>query len=455
MTSILDQLTKALADVSNANVKSIFVNPANGKSPAPPQIAQWRADPSTMPLWAVNKLVPYAVAAQDSVSALPDGIGGVPGIQGVKDAGFSEIDPSWSNLPHWDGCKLWIAVPTAYRCGPKLQFAINALMGKHTEVKDGKVLNKIGFMPSVGNPVGRARNELLTHFMSLPGKPDWMLMIDDDMVIPFGNPQVWQSWGGPKELGMTDLVSRLVSQGKPLVGAMYVGRGAANHCQFSTAYENPSINRKYHSGVKNELVPCDWVATGALLINRSVLLAIAAKFPDLCPRFDGDTYRFFSMEHDEGEDMAFCKRARAAGIQPYVDAGCHCGHEGNFIFWPHNTTAVDPKPRPGQYLDAKGKIGRDAEVARATNPEPPKKNMDMQPRHTEMQAAPRGPNQVRERSLADIAASVGANTSNPMQLPPMEIQTKNSIPTPPLQPDSEIPYIKNLPPGSIPAINLI
>lgn len=39
-----------------------------------------------------------------------------------------------------------------------------------------------------------------------------------------------------------------------------------------------------------------------------------------------------------GEDVIFCRRAMAAGHQPFLDMGLLVGHAGHCVYGPHNTT---------------------------------------------------------------------------------------------------------------------
>jgi len=341
----LDQIKTDLAKLSDALASELFVNPETEKPVARPTLAGWRKNASAMPAWAIAKIAKNvgSCACGSSVDTTPK----------QSDPGFAQIDPKWAaGVDGWGDAKMCIGFPTSgHSTHTKTVFCLMALQALHTK--------KVSFIPCENNPIGRSRNIIATQFLARPEKPAWLLFIDNDMVVPFGSgpwaDEIWKKLGGvPNEFAKMDICSRLASHGKQLVGALYVGRGPTGVAQFAEAYENQSINRIAHSGPKDELKPTKWVATGAMLIHRDVFLKIAEKFPDLRPLHPDDPYRFFAMEDDEGEDMLFCKRAREAGIQPYVDMGCHCGHEGNFIFWPHNTTPVPPKR--GEFLDAKSRI---------------------------------------------------------------------------------------------------
>lgn len=419
-----ESLQAALAKLSNDDAAKILVHPQTGKPVPYATIERWREDPSSIHLWAVEFLLPGTPLAGDASAAPAGPVEGYSLKHDGERAGHAGINPLWAKLPAWDKAKLWIGVPTTGAMHPKNVFAIYALLARHQ--------GKIAFYPCENNPVGRARNILATHFLSLPEKPDYHLMIDDDMIVPFGNRKMYaQMFGGPEKdpLGDLDVVSRLVSHGKPLVGALYVGRSRTGTLQFAEAYENPSVNRLYRTGPVDKLLPVKWVATGALLIHRSVYEAIIAHDPSIKPRHANDVYRFFAMEDDEGEDMLFCQRARAAGIQPYVDLGCVCGHEGSYIYWPHNTAPV--ASRPEGFLDPKASQGLQAVKEAAMSPPVTTKAVTRNP------VSPPPPRKLRSSapSLAGAAGQVAIVDQAPnIPLPPAE-SAAVATPVAPAQPE--------------------
>ena len=121
--------------------------------------------------------------------------------------------------------------------------------------------------------------------------------------------------------------------------------------------------------------PTKWVATGCLLVHRSVFEDIDKKFPhlnknffspsehDLISRVESmdavikdnsipheqrlakvsallETGRLLSNTNSRvgvGEDVIFCTRAASAGHQAYVDMGLVVGHIGSEVFGPFNT----------------------------------------------------------------------------------------------------------------------
>jgi hypothetical protein len=187
-----------------------------------------------------------------------------------------------------------------------------------------------------------ARNKLAKRF--LDSDSEWCVWIDDDIIPPIGR-ENWFRWVGnlPREdfsdtLCGQHFISRLLQHGKTIVGATYFGRQATGTVTSSAAM-NPSQNPVARSGY-NQLLPVEWVGTGCMIVHRKVFEDIQNKFPELAPTTHRPWWDFFvpmSGEGSAGEDVAFCKRAAAAGHQVYLDAGLQCLHVGWACYGKHNT----------------------------------------------------------------------------------------------------------------------
>ncbi len=224
-----------------------------------------------------------------------------------------------------------------------------------------------------------ARNTLAHRFVN-DTKAEWALFVDDDMILPTGNESWMKNVAGveqPPNTATVNAVDRLLSHGKTLVGGLYFVRsmkGTGKPC-FAQAFRDPEVakrTRKREQGAVG-LQPVDWVGTGCLLIHRDVFLSIQKKFPHLAPDNDKGVWRYFSPTNDytaealrklmdaktdeeralivgglnqqlgrgqaySGEDVVFCRRAKAAGHQPYVDLDCICGHIGSTVWAPKSVT---------------------------------------------------------------------------------------------------------------------
>lgn len=214
---------------------------------------------------------------------------------------------------------------------------------------------------------------------------EWCLMIDDDMLVPFGNANWFKNYTGwqwfPEPFASFNAIDRLMSHGKTLVGGLYFGK----HGKGPPVFNEGAANSKEADFVRTcpiDLVkPTRWVGTGCMLIHRTVFEDIEKKFPYLARGPGGKGGQWFtSSEHTAmnwidrtyemlskgpmdgnkamkayemltsaksearansslgmGEDVTLCVRAGEAGHQPHIDLGLVCGHIGNTIYGPRNT----------------------------------------------------------------------------------------------------------------------
>lgn len=230
--------------------------------------------------------------------------------------------------------------------------------------------------------VVHSRNSIADYF--LKSDNEWLLSIDDDMVVPFGHAEWFRTFTGwsefPEKFAALNSLDRLMSHGKTLVGATYFGRHWHGVPVFGEG-NNPTVAAEIRKGPVDECRPTRWVGTGCLLVHRTVFEDIEKKFPNLARGADKKRGQWFtSSEHvamdairrtremlatgpmtgeksvkalemligaesdarakaslGQGEDVTFCKRAFEAGHQPYVDFGLVCGHIGSACYGPFNT----------------------------------------------------------------------------------------------------------------------
>jgi len=230
--------------------------------------------------------------------------------------------------------------------------------------------------------VAHARNKCADIF--LRSNAEWQLTIDDDMLVPFGNASWFNAHSQhplPDKFAGLNAMDRLLSHGKTLVGSLYFGRHKYGPPLYNEGINNQTEAEYARKAPYDLIKPTNWVATGCLLIHRSVYLDIEKRFPRLARRSDGTGGNWFSTsEHGVmdlvdraravfskdgcnansahevfslletaasegrhksslgmGEDVQFCMRAREAGHQPFVDMGLVCGHIGQCVFGPKNT----------------------------------------------------------------------------------------------------------------------
>jgi hypothetical protein len=225
--------------------------------------------------------------------------------------------------------------------------------------------------------VAHTRNSIADTF--LKSKCEWMLSIDDDMVVPFGDPQWFKFYTGfrfPEKFMGLNALDRLMSHGKSLVGALYFGRSPGAPPVYNEGMQEAAHAR---GGPHDVCKPTRWVGTGCMLTHRSVFESIEQRFPRLSRAANNGRGQWFTsteaslldtvvkardslqrdaspagafaamgmLEHavalstaenflGSGEDVSFCLRANAAGHQAHVDMGLICGHLGTFCYGPAN-----------------------------------------------------------------------------------------------------------------------
>lgn len=209
---------------------------------------------------------------------------------------------------------------------------------------------------------------------------EWLLTIDDDMILPAGSAEVFRMYTGwkdyPDPFASFNALDRLMSHQKSLVGALYFGRQSTNS---PPVYNEGMANRPEadyaRKGPYDKVKQTRWVGTGCLLVHRTVFEDIEKRFPKLARGADGKGGNWFTSTEaslrqevekirDElqsnltpegtfkaasglnhavalanaenplgcGEDVAFGLRAAAAGHVSYVDMGLRCGHLGTFCY---------------------------------------------------------------------------------------------------------------------------
>lgn len=230
--------------------------------------------------------------------------------------------------------------------------------------------------------VSHSRNNCADVF--LKSECEYMLTIDDDMVVPFGNAKWFRSYTGwewyPEPFASFNALDRLMSHKKTLVGALYFAKHTRGAPVFSEGNRD-QMAAYVRSGPRDEIKVTGWVGTGCMLIHRSVFLDIEKTYPRLARGPDGkEGHWFTSSEHKMtdgvqkvldmlsagamdgnkamkayemlvginndanrvsklgvGEDVIFCRRAAEAGHQCFVDLGLICGHIGVGVYGPRNT----------------------------------------------------------------------------------------------------------------------
>jgi hypothetical protein len=134
---------------------------------------------------------------------------------------------------------------------------------------------------------------------------DYLFMVDDDMLTP------------------PDLFYELVKHDKDICAALAFTRNPDHKPVIYQSIEgfDPVTNRQFGftkfalNYPRNQLVQCDAVGFGAVLIKTSVLRKVPKPW-------------FFGMEQT-GEDVAFCCKARQVGCEVWMDTSIKLGHLGS------------------------------------------------------------------------------------------------------------------------------
>lgn len=262
--------------------------------------------------------------------------------------------------------KVMIALPWGKSCHPITSFCVSQLMDRR------RTTTALNFGDAF---VAHSRNSIADLFLKTDS--EYLLTIDDDMVVPFGN-ALWfnahTGWNLPDKFAAQNTIDRLLSHGKTLVGALYWGRYVKANPVFAEGPRQADYIRA--STPLDQIKPTRWVGTGCMLIHRTVFEDIEKKFPRLARGADKKGGQWFSSsEHNAmdaidrvrqmlsqgamdgtkamkayemlegaasearhestlgmGEDVQFCVRARAAGHQPHIDLGLLCGHIGHVVY---------------------------------------------------------------------------------------------------------------------------
>lgn len=196
---------------------------------------------------------------------------------------------------------------------------------------------KMRFIRKTSNFLIRGRNQAAWAF--LQSGCEWALWVDDDMVLPCGDAEWFRKATGspkfPEAYAGLNTIGRLIYHKKTLVGGCYFNRVEGGKAQFNEAALSAEIDASVkHRGPSTEVCPTKWVATGCMLVHRSVYVDIVKKFPQIQispeqERYLGYRYGFFDpIEPGMGEDVSFCRRADEAGHTPHVDFAVMPAHIG-------------------------------------------------------------------------------------------------------------------------------
>lgn len=154
---------------------------------------------------------------------------------------------------------------------------------------------------------------MVQYFLDNPAQPDWLWMVDADMVFSYSQLIALLEVADPNSV--------------PIVGGLCFG-GRTDRL-FPTLYRvvDPATNNGEAIQIveeypDNALVRVDATGAAFLLIHRGVLEAMRATFPPPQYWFSESVYK----GEEFGEDWTFCLRAAQLDIPVHVHTGVEIGH---------------------------------------------------------------------------------------------------------------------------------
>jgi len=193
------------------------------------------------------------------------------------------------------------------------------------DLKDNIFYSFIGLKKPLGTKltkirdvdVGLARNEIVRCL-----ERDWLFFMDSDQTFHPETLNRLLSWNLPIVSGVY-----FKSPGNPIPHIYKYVYQNDTHLYVSKAVEIAAYLERYKEELskapaatilparREDLIECDGVGGGCLLIHRRVFEAI------------GDPWFVCAKDLHMGEDFDFCRKAQEKGFKIYADPGVLCGHE--------------------------------------------------------------------------------------------------------------------------------
>lgn len=287
-------------------------------------LKKWQQNPGTIPLEAILKFLKRA--------------------PGVKEMILDELEPhfaangkeNWTqSLPTRGKLSVMVCMPVLGR--PTLPFMWTVLyLAKKYE---------LGLDVQADTAIWRSRNMLAHRFMK--SGANWSLWLDSDIAGPIANGD-WYRWISrseviPEESCKFDVLQRLLSHSKPIVGGVYASRIYHGNLVIQPdvhprSHEDRLLSNEIRRASARGLAEVDWIGFGCALVHREVFLEVQRRFPDLAPKEELAPWRYFHPMGDEsGEDEAFCQRVKACSLPIWLDTQLICPHVGNMAYLPEHT----------------------------------------------------------------------------------------------------------------------
>lgn len=181
------------------------------------------------------------------------------------------------------------------------EFLQSLLMSVVMDTQQRRMVNGVLGVPT--SILAHGRNALCHQF--LQSDDTHLLMVDTDMVFTLED------------------VYALLDADKPAIAGLYLSRHD-NHLVWS------GEGHQQITEVPPYPIKLKAAGTGFLLVHREVLEKMRADSDDPWPWFGHDMI----LGVRAGEDISFCNRMAALGIELYGHGGVHIGHVGTTTLWP-------------------------------------------------------------------------------------------------------------------------
>jgi hypothetical protein len=126
-------------------------------------------------------------------------------------------------------------------------------------------------------------------------------------------------------------VLAMLDSNEDFIAGLYPARGAKEFLFWPVKNEDGTIVQKNH------LLKMDYIPAGFMMLSKNAIKKMRDHFPELYytskdPKSES-TFALFNTElhngHFWGEDYVFCRRAREAGLEIWIDPLIQFDHDGN------------------------------------------------------------------------------------------------------------------------------
>ena len=206
-----------------------------------------------------------------------------------------------------------------------------------------------------GPRIASARNEMCRAFLAHPHQPEWLWMVDTDMVFPRDILDRYLEVADPDE--------------SPIVGGLcFIGGGGSGKVEptLKVLRQNGDGAPKFETiwdYPENTLVQIDATGAACLMIHRKVIKALDEKYGETSHPWFAESS---NTRAEFGEDITFCIRARDAGFPIKVHTGIRIGHvkpqvidQDTYLEYRRGITAAEKaNPGNGEMDYAKSQLAR-------------------------------------------------------------------------------------------------